>query len=181
MASAQRVNKIEMARFRSKPKTGTDERRGYARRLGTILPAEARKALRKFGFAEAEIVTKWSQIIGKELGERTLPIRLTYPEGHARGATLHLLVESGLALEIQHMEPLLLERINGHYGYAAVAKIALRQGGIQSSRGKPDDQIQPLSDDDKKALEEILENTQDEDLKDALTRLGRRVMSPKSK
>ena len=78
-----------MAQSRSKGKDiSSSWRRGYARRLGALLPPEAKKALRKFGFVETEIMTKWKQIVGNHLGERTSPIRLAYRPGERTSGTL---------------------------------------------------------------------------------------------
>ena len=158
---------------------GLDSRRGYARRIGSLLPPEARKALRKFGFAEAEIVTKWKQIVGPRLGERTSPIRLAYRHGQRRSGTLHILVESGFAVEIQHIEPLLIERVNSYYGYAAVEKLVIHQGPLPLSAASQSEQIVPLSQQDQDALESIIAPTRDRNLKAALQGLGQRILASK--
>lgn len=158
---------------------GSDSRRGYARRLGSLLPPEARKALRKFGFAEAEIVTKWKQIVGPRLGERTSPIRLAYRQGQRRSGTLHILVESGFAVEIQHIEPLLIERVNSYYGYAAVEKLVIHQGPLPRSTANQSEQIVPLSRQDQEALESMIAPTRDRNLKAALQGLGQRILASK--
>ena len=171
-----------MTQLQSKGKDiGSDFRRGYARRLGSLLPPEARKALRKFGFAEAEIVTKWKQIVGQRLGERTSPIRLAYRHGQRRSGTLHILVESGFAVEIQHIEPLLIERVNSYYGYAAVAKLAIHQGSLPQSVTRQSEQIVLLSQQDQDALESMIAPTRDRNLKAALQGLGQRILASKHK
>lgn len=169
-----------MTQSQSKGKDiGSDSRRGYVRRLGSLLPPEARKALRKFGFAEAEIVTKWKQIVGHRLGERTSPIRLAYRHGQRTSGTLHILVESGFAVEILHIEPLLIERVNSYYGYAAVEKLAIHQGPLPRSAASQSEQIVPLSQQDQKALESMIAPTHDRNLKAALEGLGQRILASK--
>ncbi len=53
------------------------------------------------------------------------------PEGVKRsgpgGATLRLRVHPARALEVQMMEPVLLERINGHFGRPVIARLRLVQ------------------------------------------------------
>lgn len=171
-----------MTQSQSKSKDiGSDLRRGYARRLGSLLPPEARKALRKFGFAEAEIVTKWQQIVGQRLGERTSPIRLAYRHGQRRSGTLHILVDSGFGVELQHIEPLLIERVNSYYGYAAVEKLAIHQGYLPRSAASQSEQTVPLSQQDRDALESMIAPTRDRNLRAALQGLGQRILASKYK
>jgi hypothetical protein len=81
---------------------------------------------RKKGFAEFDLTHAWPDIMGLNLAAQCAPQRLARgPDG--RDGTLHLGVWGPLALELQHMTPQLVERINGHYGYRAVAKIMFHQ------------------------------------------------------
>ncbi len=169
-----------MTQSQSKGKDiGLESRRGYVRRLGSLLPPEARKALRKFGFAEAEIVTKWKQIVGPRLGERTSPIRLAYRHGQRKSGALHILVDSGFAVEIQHIEPLLIERVNSYYGYAAVEKLVIHQGSLPRFTASKSELIVPLSQQDQEALESMIAPTRNRNLKAALQGLGQRILASK--
>ena len=162
-------------------KNQSDSRRGYPRRLGSLLPPEARKALRKFGFADADIITKWKAIAGQRFGDRTVPTRLIYPRGERRGGTLHLMVDSGFAVELQHIEPLLIERINSYYGYAAVEKLVIQQGFLPRAAPTNDEESIPLSKQHQKEIASIRETTRNDELKAALVRLGERVMASEEK
>jgi hypothetical protein len=177
-----RASNSVMAQSHSKGKDiSSDSRRGYARRLGSLLPPEAKKALRKLGFAEAEIVTKWARIVGRRLGQQTSPIRLTYRQGQRRSGTLHIMVESGFALELQHIEPLLIERVNSYFGYAAVEKLAIQQGALPQSTASRTEQALPLSQQNQEAVESMIGGTRDADLKSALQGLGQRILASKHK
>ena len=49
---------------------------------------------------------------------------------------MHLRVASGgLAMELQHFEPVLVERINAYFGYPAVARVKLIQGPLPAPAG----------------------------------------------
>ena len=133
--------------------------------------------MREFGFAEADIVTKWNQIVGPSLGRRTVPIRLAYQRGKRTGGNLHILAESAFALELQHTETLLIERVNGYYGYAAVERLTIHQGPLppeNKSSAAADPQLSPK---DQKSLDSMLDSSGDVDLKAALERLGRRILA----
>jgi hypothetical protein len=98
------------------------------RAVGTALPALTRRALGRRGFAEGGLALDWAAIVGEEIADNTLPLKLAYPRGERTGGTLHLKVASGYALVIAHCEPQLVERVNAYFGYGAVAKLKLTQG-----------------------------------------------------
>src|SRR6185437_6637843 len=92
-----------------------DERRGVMQAIGASLPRIAKPVLGKQGLGEAQLLQEWPAIIGDELARYCWPIKLSFPRGERRDGTLRLRVASALALEIQHREPVLLERINGYF------------------------------------------------------------------
>lgn len=98
------------------------------RRLAQILPKITREAFRDRGFYQASILTRWSDIVGKELALKSCPEKVS------REGVLTLRVEGSFALEFQHMEPQLLERIATHFGHKAISRISLRQGPMPSER-----------------------------------------------
>lgn len=112
-----------------------DGRRGMLRPMAALLPGLTRRALGKHGFAAASLITDWPHIVGEDLAAATAPIKLAFPRGERSGGILHLRVGSGgAALELQHMEAQIVERLNAHLGYGAVAALKLVQGGRGSHR-----------------------------------------------
>lgn len=79
------------------------------------------------GFAQAEIITRWRSIAGPLLAAHTVPEKLFFPKGQDSG-TLYVSADSAFALELQHLAPQVMERINGYFGFPAVSRIAIRQG-----------------------------------------------------
>ncbi|GIK96213.1 MAG: hypothetical protein BroJett029_04220 [Alphaproteobacteria bacterium] len=121
------------------PKTRTPAvpeapRKGGMRHLAALLPRLTRPALGRRGFAEGGIVADWPEIVGPDLAAASLPERLAFPRGARRDGTLHVRVSGALALELQHLEPMVVERINGYFGYRAVGRLKIRQGPIPRSR-----------------------------------------------
>jgi hypothetical protein len=89
---------------------------------------------------------------------------------------LRLRVASGLGPEIQHRTPQILERINGFFGYRAVARLALVQGPpLRPARPGPK-LPRPLAAAEREALDQRLAGIKDPVLRDALRRLGAAVM-----
>jgi hypothetical protein len=104
-------------------------RRGL-RSLAATLPPITAPIFKTRGFAEAGILTDWPAIVGELLGRRTAPERIAFPRNDRRGGTLHVTCESAFAPELQHLAPQVIERINGYFGYPAVAQIKILQGPV---------------------------------------------------
>lgn len=107
---------------------GDEKRFGAPRAVSALVAPLTRRALGKHGFASASLISDWATIIGDELAASCQPIKLAFPQGRRDAGTLHLHVSGGAALEIQHITPQIIERINGHLGYHAVARLKLIQG-----------------------------------------------------
>ena len=151
-----------------------EKRRGGLRAIAAEIPRVAGVALGKRGFGEAQLVTHWDTIMGPELAEKLSPERLSFARGERRAGTLRLRVASAFALEAQHLEPVIIERINGFFGYAAVARIVLVQGPpLHAPQAAP--VARPLTTSEQHALETQLESIADPALRQALTRLGAAV------
>lgn len=127
------------------------------------------------GFGEAGLLVDWAAVVGQELAKRTLPERLVRGRGGEPGGTLHLRVASGWATEVQHLEPTIIERINGYLGYKAVRRLALRQGSLpvpEHRRPEP----RPLTVAEEETLATAVAGVSDPELAEALRDLGRAVL-----
>lgn len=148
--------------------------------VGTSLPRIASPALRKRGFAEARLITEWPGIVGEALARNTLPQKLAFARGSRSGGTLHLRVSSGFALELQHIAPQIVERINGFFGFPAVAELRYVQGPIPPQRRPRRIGPRRLPERDETRLQEAISGIEDPDLKESLERLGRAVRTGRS-
>jgi hypothetical protein len=151
-------------------------RRGGMRALAATLPAVTRRALKRRGFAEGGLIVEWASIVGAAIAARCLPKKLSLarPGGRQEG-TLVVRVEPAFAVELQHLEPLLVERINGHFGYRAIARLILHQGPLtlgSSPRAAPRP-LRPLSAAEEAALHRRVAAVEDDEVRGALERLGR--------
>lgn len=137
-----------------------------------------RKPLGKRGFAEAALVAQWASVVGSMMGQFTAPLKIVFPPGERVGGVLHIRVASGaMATQLQHLEPLILQRINAHFGYGAVARLHMVQGPLpprQQRKAPPPPKLTP---DQEQTLQHNLETVEDPDLRDALARLGRHLAS----
>jgi hypothetical protein len=128
----------------------------------------------KQGFASRELVTRWTEIAGPEIARHSEPLKMQWPrpvEGQPQEpATLVLRVEGPMALEIQHMSDVILQRVNRFLGWNAVGKLALRQAPLsqppaRKSPKAPDATVVAR-------VAETLGPIEDDDLRAALARLG---------
>ncbi len=139
-------------------------------------PVLAKHGLGKEGVGAAQLVSEWPAIVGETLAKASWPIRLTFPRGERREGTLRLRVLPALALEIQHREPVLLERINGYFGYRAVARIAIVQGPPPLPDRPAPPVLRPLAPEERRTLDARLDEIADPDLRAALDRLGSAII-----
>ena len=98
--------------------------------LGRLIPGIVAEAYRRRGFTEPALLTGWRAIVGEETAERAVPMKIAFPRGSRTAGTLHIRVEGAYATELQHNGPRIIERLNGFYGYAAIARLALHQGPV---------------------------------------------------
>ena len=79
-------------------------------------------------------------------------------------------VEGVFALELQHLAPVVIQRINAHYGWACIGKLVLKQGRVHQAVRK---RVVPPLDPVKRGEVALAVSSIDDDaLRDALDRLG---------
>jgi len=137
--------------------------------LGSLLPKVARPVLGRHGLAAGGIVADWPAIVGAQLAECCLPMRLVFPPGERADGTLYLRVQGSLALELQHLEPVVLERINSYFGYRAVIRLKIQQGPVpRPPRAKPP----PIPAADDPAIDDAVSGVADKELRRRLRQFG---------
>jgi hypothetical protein len=169
----------------SDPATDADEqdmRIGAPRAVSALLAPLTRRALGKHGFSAGALISEWDVIVGPELAATCQPVKLAFRKGERDGGVLHLNVSGGAALEIQHIGPQIIERINGHLGYRAVGRLKLVHGLMGRSRGarwpnpRPAAPPPPVDPGHWPALEGIT----DPALRESLLRLGAAIAARES-
>jgi hypothetical protein len=144
--------------------------------LGNAVSKIAAPVLGRRGFGEAQVILEWPAVVGQDLARDSLPVKLSFSRGDRLDGTLHLRAAAGAALELQHLEPVIIERINGFFGYRAVARIAIRQGPLPQRAAPRPPEPRALSRAESAALEHGLEAVKDPGLRAALEGLGRAVI-----
>jgi hypothetical protein len=154
-----------------------DDRSWRTQSLGSLLLKAARPVLGRHGLAAGGIVADWPSIVGAQLAECCVPMRLAFPPGERASGTLHLRVQGPLALELQHLEPVVLERINSYFGYRAVAKLRIQQGPVpRATRARA---RAPATTAEDPAVEAAVSGITDETLRQRLSQFGRALKGRK--
>ena len=164
-----------MARYKDKTEP-IDPQRRYSkpRRIGKTARAVALPALRKRGFAEARIATRWPEIIGQDLANQTLPEKLTRGQG---GGTLTLRASGAAALELTYLTPQILDRINTYFGFQAVARLRFIQGPIPPRPKSRFHRRRALDEAEIDRLNTWVADVRSTRLKDALADLGHGILT----
>jgi len=150
--------------------------RSYAKPLRDLIGKVVGETFTRQGFASAELVTRWSEIVGAEIAAHSEPIKIQWTRpaaGEARQpGALVLRVEGPAAVEIQHLANVVCERVNGFLGWRAVDRLALRQAPLRRALRKS---VAPADPAAAARIAASLADIADEDLRQALARLGAAV------
>lgn len=164
------------AKIASGPAKAT--RGGGPKALADSLRKVTRQALGQRSLAEQSLILDWPSIAGGDVARMCTPQRLSFQHrDRRRDGTLTLKVQSGQATRLQHLEPQLIERINGYFGYRAIARLRLLHG-LPPAAGKPNTGPKAPAMDPAPEQELSAEPIADPDLRAALARLGRAVKPP---
>jgi hypothetical protein len=168
-------------RFLNKPA------RSFARPLRDLLGKVVGETFTRQGFASAELVTRWSEIVGAEIAAHSEPLKIQWPRafpslpspasGGGSGSgqpagTLILRVQGPAALDIQHLASVICERVNQFLGWRAVERVALRQAPLRRALRQSAAAADPAA---AARIAASMPEIADEDLRQALARLGAAV------
>lgn len=142
--------------------------------------------VRQHGLATSEVIARWPEIVGERFADVTRPVRVLWPrlasevaaDRPREPATLVVRCVGAHALDLQHAAPIILERINGLYGFAAIGRLTIRQGPVEPRDKKTRPPAAPPA---PRHLTLGLDAIADEALRDALDRLGRAVAADRGK
>jgi len=105
-------------------------RANRSRAVAELLPAIGGAAFKRFGFVQSAVVSRWPEIVGERFAKVSAPESIRFPQGKKQDGVLTVTVRGAHAPMMQHVAPELVERVNRFFGYAAVARVQIRQGDI---------------------------------------------------
>src|ERR1700730_8048654 len=156
----------------------------WSRPLADLVQTAIDPVLRRQGFGSSGLVLFWDDIVGERLAAMSQPVKVQWPARHhdrvagnrPAPATLVVRVETGFALELQHLAPLVIERVNTHFGWRCVSLPPLMQG-LVAALVLAKHGVRPLDKAAEAAAETIVGSGMEEPLRLALIRLGARVLA----
>ena len=113
---------------KDKPKKEEAPRSCRARSAGDLMGAIGDQSFRRFGFVQSSIVSRWREIVGERYAKVSSPESIRFPAGRKSGGVLTLLVEGAHAPLIQHLAPMIIERVNRFFGHSAIDRIVVQAG-----------------------------------------------------
>ena len=129
----------------TKPKSSTSRqkaedapRSGRPRAAGELVGKIGGLAFRRFGFVQSAIVSRWSEIVGERYAKVSSPESIRFPAGRKSGGVLTLLVEGAHGPLLQHLSPLIIERVNRFFGHNAIDRVVFRQGKAIAKAKRPE-------------------------------------------
>jgi hypothetical protein len=153
--------------------------------LGSIFRPIIKDALSSDDLIEVDIMLNWVDIVGENISAYSRPLKAVY-DNKINQRILNIDVPvGGFALEIQHKEQYLLNKINSYFGYRAIHKIKVNQNinmkpalikSISTNK-----KTRELNEDEKKYLEELTDGIEDEKIKEILIKIGKDVILSKEK
>ncbi|MGO9674637.1 MAG: DUF721 domain-containing protein [Methylocella sp.] len=153
----------------------------WSRPLADLVGPIIDPVLAKRGFGQSDIILYWDEIVGERLAAMSQPLKLNWPPRRAGAdsfapAALVVRVETGFALELQHLAGAVIARVNAHLGWRCVDRLVLKQGPVEP---RPPARRPPAPPDPAilQAAEAAVGQIDNEALRAALTRLGANVLS----
>lgn len=150
--------------------------------LGSIFMPIIKGAVSAEDLVGTEIVLNWKDMVGTEIQKFCLPVKTKY-DPHKSIRTLYVETPvGGFALEIQHKEHYLLDKINAYFGYTAVHKLNVSQNVNMKPLQIPETKKikeESLSDEEKKSLSDAVNEIKDENLREILLKVGKNIILSK--
>lgn len=151
-------------------------RHNRARAVSELLPSVGGAAFRRFGFVQSSIVTRWPEIVGERLSAVSTPESIRFPLGKKQDGVLTLVVRGAHAAMMGHVTPEIIDRVNRFFGYAAVARVVIRQGEVTK---RPERRAPPPLKPAPVELGASLKTIADPELKAVLEALASGVAAPR--
>lgn len=153
--------------------------------ISRTIDAVARSALGKDWSLYATILDHWPEIVGVDYAKDTTPVKIVFPKGKKKdekwaqgnrtGGILTIRLPQGLTFTFSHNTEQIKTRINNFFGYEAIGKIAFESfyPSPKAEKAAPP----PLTDLEKDTLQSHIKNIDNNELRDALERLGASVLA----
>jgi len=140
-----------------------------------------KKFLYKFGKLDYTIHAKWSEIVGSFFVQHSEPqkissiAKLTNEEGKTLyDRFLHVNVSPAAAVEFQHFQDKIIEKINSYFGYKAIKGIKIHQLLVKTDQdSKKQRNVNLIEEEERKlAVKSFAPKLSNKQLEDSIVNLG---------
>jgi hypothetical protein len=144
---------------------------------GLLDPVLARKAGMTSG-----LIAAWPELVGPRLEGVTRPEKLVWPprryeDDPFEPATLVVACEGASVLRLQHGTSELLSRVNGFFGYGAVARIKIVQRAVSAPRPNRKPVLRRLRPEEEAGIADMTSRIEDPKLRAALIAFAQSMTS----
>ena len=149
--------------------------------IAESLKAVNRKFLYKFGKIDYTIHAKWGDIVGSFFVNHSEPLKvsaiLTSVDDNGSNVYdryLHVNVSPAAAIEFQHFQDKIIEKINSYFGYKAIKGIKIHQQFVKNNNSKKKNKNVNLIEReiDKKEILELTPKLSNKKLEESIVNLG---------
>lgn len=145
----------------------------------TVMPL-VKSVLGKKGFVEVDILTNWEKIVGSEMASCSIPEKIDFKKGQRGNGVLFLNVLSGAhALELKHKERMILDKVNGYFGYMAVLSLKIVQNSEVFNKEfvEVKENKTVVSKEEEIYIAELVKDVKNDGLRETLARLGKSIIA----
>lgn len=163
---------------------GANARTGERTRdIASLAAGIVEPVLRRRAGLSMAIAAQWPAIVGPALADATRPLRIRWgrragPGEAASPGTLVVACSGATALRVQHEADQIVARVNAAFGHDAVARLRIEQRPVDPP-AEPPAPPEPTARMQERAAQ-IAAPVENERLREALARLGGRVMAASS-
>jgi hypothetical protein len=149
------------------------------RAIADAINKVARQSVGKDWVLYVALLDHWQEIVGLEYARVTAPVKITFPhqphEPRRCKGTLCVRLPKGLAMEFTFKTEQMRQRINGYFGYDAVAKIIFDPVyNMSPARAAPSPEPDPET---LAAIRAGAKTVENEELQQALESFGSAIMN----
>lgn len=152
------------------------------RLLSNTVPKVTGKVFGRKYIMLGRLLTQWTEIVGEDLAHKTTPVKLRSMKDHKTGkrsSSLDIAASTADATLLHYRKDLILERLNLLFGEGLITSIRFVPKAINESKPKRSYRKKPLSLDEKEFLSSVLEDVEDDTIKEKLQKLGKAILQDK--
>ena len=138
-------------------KQNNKESRRYVQGLrpfGNTLPRGARGILKKNGYTYAEIISKWSVLVGKDISSYAYPKSVKIKREDSKGVLI-LAIKRGDEINIEYSKEEIINKINSYFGYKLINEIKLQTFNSRIRKTENKNSLYKFSENFNKKINEI--------------------------